>query len=438
MKREIKSLSFGSLMEILRSHCADLPEPRSGKNIRYSLSDIVISTFACMYFRDPSMLQFQKRMQDKKEACNFTNLFGVKRVPEATQLREVLDQIPSSSFNPLFKEVFTRLQRSNQLGRFSFYQGKYFVSIDGSGYYQSKNVSCSHCLTKERKSGKSYSHQTLQGAIVNPDMKQVLPIIAEDIRNEDGNTKQDCEQNAAKRLIAGMRKQHPRLECVIVGDSLFSQQPMIEVLREHRMNFIFTAKPGNHKYMMAHIESVKEQLQTHVIRSKNETRIYRWMEDVPLGGREDTLRVNYFELEIHALDKKTGRLKKTFRSSWVTDLELSEEYIAWITRAARARWKIENECFNNLKNQGYHLEHNFGHGEQFLAFNLYILTLLAFLIHQIFEMTDPLYQEARRRWSKNLMWENIRGAVRFLLFESWTQMLNHCLDPPDIISTAKT
>ena len=33
----------------------------------------------------------------------------------------------------------------------------------------------------------------------------------------------------------------------------------------------------------------------------------------------------------------------------------------------RARWKIENETFNTLKNQGYHFEHNYGHGEQHLS-----------------------------------------------------------------------
>ena len=36
-------------------------------------------------------------------------------------------------------------------------------------------------------------------------------------------------------------------------------------------------------------------------------------------------------------------------------------------RAGRSRWKVENETFNTLKNLGYNLEHNYGHGKQHLA-----------------------------------------------------------------------
>ena len=70
-----------------------------------------------------------------------------------------------------------------------------------------------------------------------------------------------------------------------------------------------------------------------------------------------------------------------------------------LVRAARARWKIENEGFNTLKNQGYHLEHNFGHGDQHLSEAFFTLNLLAFFIHQIFELVDGLYQRVRTFFS---------------------------------------
>jgi hypothetical protein len=51
-----------------------------------------------------------------------------------------------------------------------------------------------------------------------------------------------------------------------------------------------------------------------------------------------------------------------------------------MTKAGRCRWKIENECFNTLKNQGYHLEHNYGHGQKNLSYNMYLFTYFVGLL----------------------------------------------------------
>ena len=63
-------------------------------------------------------------------------------------------------------------------------------------------------------------------------------------------------------------------------------------------------------------------------------------------------------------------------------------------QAGRARWRIENETFNTLKNQGYHFEHNFGHGYQHLTTVLMHLMLLAFLMDQIQPRCGGLFQRS--------------------------------------------
>ena len=85
----------------------------------------------------------------------------------------------------------------------------------------------------------------------------------------------------------------------------------------------------------------------------------------------------------------------------------------WRTHAGRARWKIENEGFNTLKNQGYHLEHNFGHGDKYLSETFFVLNLLAFFMHQIFELVDGLYQQVRAGFgSRREFWGAIRATFR--------------------------
>ncbi len=98
---------------------------------------------------------------------------------------------------------------------------------------------------------------------------------------------------------------------------------------------------------------------------------------------------------------------------------------------------MENECFNSLKNQGYNINHNYGHGEKNLSFNMYLLTLLAFYFHQIFELTDGLYQACRKRHgSKSFMWESLRGAIKWFLFESWEDLLMLATNEDDFECTA--
>ena len=116
---------------------------------------------------------------------------------------------------------------------------------------------------------------------------------------------------------------------------------------------------------------------------------YEWVTDLPLNGSPDSPRINFIQFRI----VKNGKV--TYRNAWVTDLVPTTDNIVQLVRAARARWKIENETFNTLKNQGYHLKHNFGHGDRHLSEAFFTLNLLAFFMHQIFELVDGLYQRVR-------------------------------------------
>ena len=102
------------------------------------------------------------------------------------------------------------------------------------------------------------------------------------------------------------------------------------------------------------------------------------------------------------------------------------------------RWKVENECFNTLKNQGYHLMHNYGHGEKHLTFNFYQLTLLAFMLHQIAELCDNVFKACRKKaGSKRSLWEKFRTFILIGIFDSQEQLFDYYLnrDEYDIIKS---
>ena len=124
--------------------------------------------------------------------------------------------------------------------------------------------------------------------------------------------------------------------------------------------------------------------------------------------------------------------KRTYHNSWVTDIEITKDNVIDLVKAGRARWKVENECFNTLKNQGYHLEHNFGHGQNNLSMTFFLLNLLAFLVHQILQLTDRLYQQCRSTFSSRIeFWNQLRCSIRVLIFADFEHLLAFIIDPPE-------
>ena len=425
-----KHLSFSSLSNFMSNHIHKYPDWRQENKIDYSIHDAVMSGFGCMYFQSPSLLQFQKELEDREKSNNLSTLFGVADIPENTQLRNIVDNVDSKYFRVIFKEFLSRLQRGKHLEQYQFLDGKYICDIDGTQLFGSNKVGCPQCLTTKHANGATTkSHKVLQGAIVHPDMRQVIPLMPEQIVNSDGASKQDCEINASKRWLLEVKQDYPRLSLIINADGLSSKQPFITAVNEVGYNYIIVAKPDDHKYMMEWVGTYDSIPSKRVVDAKGRIHEYEWVTDVPLNGREDAIQVNFFRYRIISIDEN-GKEKINYKNSWVTDLPLNEENIEIMVKGARSRWKIENECFNTLKNQGYRMEHNFGHGEENLCFNMYLFILLAFYFHQIFELTDRLYQACREKFgSKRHMWETIRTAIKWFVFESWELLLNFVLTP---------
>ena len=111
--------------------------------------------------------------------------------------------------------------------------------------------------------------------------------------------------------------------------------------------------------------------------------------------------------------------KGTRHFTWITDITITYSNGYQLMRAGRARWKIENETFNTLKNQGYHLEHNFGHGKEHLSVVFSLLMMLAFLVDQVLEATCQLFQAALKKvGARTRFWEKVRSYFTSLEFES--------------------
>jgi len=425
-----KHLCFSSLIETFAQRVLQIQDTRQEGKVSYEIHDCCMSSLAMMFFQDPSMLEFQTRLQKLININNLKMMFGVSSIPKSTQLRDVIDVIAPQSFDPIFSDFFRDLQRDKQLEKFQFLNGMYLVPIDGTQYFSSGTISCPSCLIKNHTNGTiTYSHQIICAAIVHPDRRQVIPLAPEPIQNMDGHIKQDCERNAGKRLLKKIRETHPKLKLIIAGDDLYANYPFIDELRINGMSFILVAKPGDHTFLFKCLAILSQQDKIHTLEFngiKGRRHIYKWVNGIPLNESRQADNINYLEYTIIADDEVA------FHCSWVTDIPIDPANIEMLVKGGRARWKIENENFNTLKNQGYHAEHNFGHGNQHASLNFFLFTLLAFFVHQILELTDPLFQKCRSEFSsRKEYWNQLRCTIRILVFRNFEHLLEFIISPPE-------
>jgi hypothetical protein len=416
-----KHLSADALFHIVRSGFADIPAPRCA-DVDISLTDTLMSAFAMFSLKAPSLLAFDK----ERAEGNVHTIYGIQRVPCDTYMRERLDPLSPKWLRPVFKSVFRQLQRGKALEEMVFLDGHYLLALDGTRYFSSTTIHCASCLhTVHRNGAVTYAHQLLGAAIIHPDMRAVIPLMPEPIGQDDGTDKNDCERNAAKRFIVKLRQDHPHLQFIVTEDSLSSNAPHIETLQHHKLHYILGVKEGDHAFLFQQIQAAEQAgHMTYYERHDRAARVihrFRFVNDVPLNASHVDVRVNFIEYgEIGAT--------KVQHFSWVTDLRVSKRNVFHLMRGGRARWKIENETFNTLKNQGYHFEHNYGHGEQHLSVVFAMLMMLAFLVDQTQQLCCALFQAVwAKLGSKRLLWERMRALFYDYALTSMRQLFEALL-----------
>lgn len=392
------------IIAILKKEFSAVPDTRRG-NIRYSLPNLLGLAYSMFHLKDASLSLYREQFDVR--ADNLARIYGVTQLPGDTALREGLDSVNPKHLQALFEPLIKLLRSLGILQQRKILDKYTLVSVDGTQHYCSGKQSCSHCLIKNHRNGKqTYHHQMLVAVAVHPQEVSVFPVSCEAIVNEDGYTKNDCELNASKRLLPHIRKTLGTEEPILaVFDALYNNGVHVKALQAQQINYIIATKGKSFVDIQINTLKQKQELATFKWYTQNTYCIAKFHNSLIINGQHQDINVNYFE--VVEIDKKTG--KQVFYSTWMTDLEISIDNIRQLVEAARARWKIENETFNTLKNQGYHFKHNYGHGKKYLATNFAILTLLAFLTDQIALTVDEDFKKAKLSCkSFKALWQKIR------------------------------
>jgi hypothetical protein len=417
-----KYLKFDNLIQFLDEQFQAFPDHRTN-NSKYPLADVLKAAFAMFSLKSSSLLDFKK--QSAPEESNLRSIYRIKgEIPCDNQMRVILDKFSPEYLRGQLSGIFSLLKKSGLLAEYKYWQKSVIVSIDATEHFSSTKVHCANCTKKKLRNGKiSYQHSALGAVLVHPDKPEVFVLDVEPIVNQDGVKKNDCERNAAKRLIENLAQTYPEMAIILVEDALYANAPHIRQIREKGYDYILNIKPDSHKSLFKQFEGrrnremVKEMEQTDRTGVKHK---FSWTNGLWLGETTTDVQVNVLMYE------QTDRKGKVTRWSWITNLKLSVLTIEKVMKAARARWKIENETFNTLKNQGYNFKHNYGHGEKNLATVLMLIMMQAFLIDQIQQRYSETFRKLQQGLgSRKKLWASIRSAFQMIKFRTMQDLHYH-------------
>jgi hypothetical protein len=426
----MNSRAFDQLLERLRCVAAGLPDRRTGENTQYSMADLALAAFSVFFTQCPSFLSYQLGLEQARGRNNARSLFQVGQIPSDNHIRQTLDPIAPQHLFSLFDDLLKAFEQAGLLEEMRAVQHTRLVALDATWYFssQSQNVCCPNCSCLQHAEGKTtHFHSAITPVIVSPGHRQVVPLRPEFITPQDGQLKQDCEINAAKRWLAAHAERYSTGNDTLLGDDLYAHQPFCRQVLLHGFHFLFTCQPSSHATLHQWVQGLEPGRQLHTLNLRLKGKAnrwehyhYRWANGVPLTDGDDALKVNWCELTI--TDSQGAR---RYRNSFITDWAINADNIAGLVAAGRARGKIENESHNVLKNRGYHLEHNFGHGKQHLASLLATMNLLAFGLHTLLELVDGSYRLIRATLGRRQrFFQHLEALTSYLHFESWERRMD--------------
>ncbi len=422
----MKSASFKDLVGCLIEVLTGLPDLRKGQNLSYQMKNFGLSAFAVFFLQSRSFLAYQTAMQKVKGQNNAASLFQIDKIPCDNQLRQMLDPVSPDHLFPVYDRIYDTLREKGILNSFRGVHDSTLIALDGTWYFSSKKIHCPCCSSLKHSNGEiTYYHSAVTPVIVGSGKSEVIALRPEFITPQDGHNKQDCEIAASKRWLAANTARYLQGPVTLLGDDLYAHQPFCRQTLLHGFHFLFTCLPESHTTLYNWVNLLQPGPDLRVVKERVkidghwQTRTYRFANNVPLAEGQDALKVNWFELTV--TDSKGEVL---YHNAWVTDWPITDKNVAALATSGRARWKIENENNNTLKTKGYHLEHNFGHGQKHLSSLLVTLNILAFLFHTVLALTDEHYRLIRATLpTRQTFFDDVRALTRYLYFPSWAALL---------------
>lgn len=387
------------LLRIVRHLFKDLPQwlnemddPRNSSYTTYTQADLVCLGLLKNICSVESMHSMDDLFNEENCIRTLSVMSGntkLEEIPHCDTLNYYLMRLSPECLSGIRKRMVATLIRSHKFDDARMPNGSWRIIFDGTGVQYFKEKHCKHCLVEvhkdeEGKIHRRYYHKVLEAKLVLGN-GLVISLGTEFIENENEDVpKQDCELNAAKRLLGRIKSEFPRLPICLQGDALYEAETLMAICRENQWFYLFTHKDDRQPTVGKDYNLLddEDKISRKGVGKEGGTAKYRNQMQKISGKKEE---MNIFEYSFEE-DGKT----KVFK--WCTNILLTTKNIGEMVNAGRGRWFIENQGFNFQKNVLYNIEHLNSRNSQAMK-NHYLLTQIADIIMQLYLRWNPMVKK---------------------------------------------
>ena len=412
MEKEINF--FGEFSKIKKHFFRDfnkkLANVKDERNQSYITYDPEIMLFVVIMKNVSGIVSMNRMTNDFNNEVVIHNIMKslgydlLEEIPHYDTINDFLRKLDVSELEKIRDYMIRELFKKRSLEKYRLLDKNWCIAIDGSQLFSFKEKHCEHCLKKEHKNKDTgeierttYYHTVLEAKLILGNM--TFSILTEFVENENESvSKQDCEINAAKRLMKKLKYKFRKLNICILGDSLYACEPIYKLFDEYQWKFIFRFKEGRARTLWTEIQTIKgigNGEHTSNLTCKNGDMDWKliYINDVSYQNR--LINAVDFTETIYKKSKNTSTNEKTSKNFvFVTNIKFTKRNAFKIVAAGRSRWKIENEGFNNQKNIRYDIEHACCLDYQAMK-NHYLLVQISDILRQLLENGSGALKELK-------------------------------------------
>ena len=374
-------------------------DPRHQSYIVYSQECLLMTRMFSFFCNHQSFNHMNESFNKDVVIENFKFLFdeNITEIPHGDTINNYLSEISIDELRKVLYAMLNRLIRSKVTDDSRINNKYHQIVIDGVNMFVVQNDQIDGGIERKHRNGKTMYHIDMLVAYMTLG-NIVIPVDIEPIENV-GKTydKQDCEINAAKRLLKRMKKKFKRLPICISADALYLSEPMISLIEENHWKYTITYKENKPKELKEYYETLQKANDTNVHLKEQEK--YEYYNGIEYKNKK---------INIISYTKRNKEDEIVEKFSYVTNIEIKETNYKDMVKICRKRWMIENQGFNELKNHGYYLSHIYSYNENAIKAHVIIMLISQMIMNflRIYERKKGRYETLRK------MGEEIKEALR--------------------------
>jgi hypothetical protein len=402
---------------------ADLPDTRCPGKVVYDKELCLWEGMDIFFLGLGSRRQFDHEARKdaaSPEQCLRRNLNRLAQteardIAHGDTVNDYLKVLDPQRLGTIPRRMVQRLLRMRVL-EYARVQDRYLIAIDATGLWSWRTRHCEACLHQTRNGVTTYYHLVLEAKLITPD-GLAFSVCSEFIENVDPHAaKQDCELAALPRLLAKLKALFPRLPICLLFDSLYANQTVLRLCRQHDWRWIISFKEGSLPTAFGEFQTLK-LLEPHKLLETSVNERYQrlsWIHDLEHEG----FRFTAFDCLTYHADGEVVYF------AWMTDMAVRRDTVCELAnQGGRKRWTIENQGFRNQKHQEYRLEHPYSDDPTALK-NYYFIVQIVHAVVQLL-VRGPLAGVFRR---------SIRSIKN--LFRCMADSFHHQLIPAEAVDPA--